>query len=411
MRARATTIAAASLAFAALIMATVTPSIRPVSAAGVPSAIPKAQMRTCPDDSAIRADLARRSSMELAKGLFVLHVYGSTSATPPVALAAANRALYGQSSPGAVVKQWRPAGVIIIDRNAQDAKRPQLKTRNVVSAEQVRAFTSDLRRDGGDASLLVAIDQEGGRVNRLRPIIGSTPSAAEVGLSRTLTESSGRATAATLASFGINVDFAPVADVVRPDTKANSVIGDRSFGTDPSVVADRVELVIGALQNGGVAAVAKHWPGHGSVTTDSHLRTPVVTLTEAQLADVDLKPFDAAINAGVAAIMVGHLAVPVWDPFGQPATVSRPILEHLTRNFCGVVVSDSLWMGGVRGKEPDRAIPLKALLAGVDMFVMPVDLPGSVKAIAAAADRDRTVRSRLLDAATRVEQLRRRFAR
>ncbi len=363
----------------------------------------------CPVDQGVAEFVSAKSNEQLARGVFVVHVYGSGANTATRAQRRANVALYGVPTPGAVVEAWKPAGVILIQRNAQDAGRPQLASGNIVSATQLRRFTDDLRRDGGDPKLVVGVDQEGGRVNRLKGIYGSVPSAAMFGATEKTTQIVFDEMATNLQKAGINMDFAPVADVVFADTARTGVIGDRSFGSDPAVVASRVSIAVATLQQRGIASVAKHWPGHGSTFVDSHVETPVLDYARDDVAQRNLRPFVTASEEGVAAIMVGHLAVPAWDPTRRPATISKPILTRLRSEFCGVIVTDSLWMGGVRRHGTDDAIVRYAVDAGVDLLLMPVNLRSSIAALADEATRDPSFRARLVEANRRVETLRRRF--
>ncbi len=340
----------------------------------------------------------------------MLQMYGSNAREVTPAQRAANIALYGAATPGEIVAKWRPAGVILFNRNPQDPTRSQLTATNIQTAEQLARFTSELRKVGGDPELLVSVDQEGGRVNRLESIVGAVPSAASVSGSESATRAQADATATSLRTYGINVDYAPVADVVTTGTKNQSVIGDRSFGSDSAVVASRVGTVVGALQEQGVASVAKHWPGHGSSSIDSHVTTPTLDFSEPSVVAEALAPFTSAINKGVAGIMVGHLAIPAWDPSGRPATISQPILRRLRESFCGAIFTDSLWMGGIRRFGTDGTVPLGALRAGADVLLMPVNVRRAVVTIATNAENDPALRARLVDAAIRVETLRKRFA-
>jgi beta-N-acetylhexosaminidase len=369
-----------------------------------------AEVAKCQVDLAMSKTLRTRSSEQLAKSLFVLQLYGSNATGVTPAQRAANLALYDEPTPGAIVAKWKPAGVILFNRNPQDPTRSQLIATNIQTAEQLGRFTSELRKVGGDPELLVSVDQEGGRVNRLESIVGAVPSAASVGTTELATRAQADATATSLRTYGINVDYAPVADVISTDTKTQSVIGDRSFGSDSAIVASRVGTVVGALQNRGIASVAKHWPGHGSSAIDSHQTTPVLDFSDPAVVAANLAPFTSAINKGVAGIMVGHLAIPAWDPTGRPATISQPILRRLRESFCGAIFSDSLWMGGVRKFGTDGTVPLGALRAGVDVLLMPVNLRRAVNTIVANAEKDAALRARLVDAAIRVETLRKRFA-
>ncbi len=158
---------------------------------------------------------------------------------------------------------------------------------------------------------------------------------------------------------------------------ANPVIGVRSFGADPQAVAELVAAEVTGYQRSGVAACAKHFPGHGDTATDSHTGLPVITHSREQWAELDAPPFRAAIDAGIDAIMTAHLVVPALDDSGDPATLSRPILTGILREelgYDGVVVTDSLGMEGVRTKYGDERVPVLALKAGVDQLLNPPHL-------------------------------------
>ena len=339
----------------------------------------------------------------------MLQLYGSIADAATPEQGAANVGLYGVSTPAEVVARWAPAGVILINTNPQDSARPRLATRNIQTALQLKSLTTALRNLSGDQDLIIAIDQEGGRVNRLAPLVGKEPSAAAVGVSGATTAAAFERTAKLLTRLGINLDFAPVADVVPVDVPKASVIGDRAFGSDADLVSNRVATAVEALQTGHVAAVAKHWPGHGSTLIDSHLTAPVLDYSDPSFADRQIMPFGEAAQRGVAAIMVGHLAVPAWDSTGRVATISRPILDRLGHKYCGVIATDSLWMGGIRRYGSDEDLALDAVKAGVDLLVMPVDIDKASRNIATGADRDPGVRARLVDAATRVAILRSKY--
>jgi len=232
----------------------------------------------------------------------------------------------------------------------------------------VAAVTSALHDVRPD--LVVALDEEGGDVTRLEAATGSSvPGNAALGAvdDVDVTRSVAAALGGMLCSVGIDLDLAPCADV--NSAPANPVIGVRSFGADPALVARHTAAFVSGLQSAGVSATAKHFPGHGAVAVDSHLSLPTVTAPLAVLHDRELAPFRAAISAGVAAVMPGHLLVPALDP-AAPATVSRRIVTDLLRDelgFGGVVVTDALDMSGIGGP---RAIPgnvVRALAAGADL--------------------------------------------
>ena len=226
-----------------------------------------------------------------------------------------------------------------------------LFARNVAGPEQVAELVRELQsvaRDAGQAQpLLVAVDQEGGRVARLKDPWTIWPSARAVG--QTGSEETARKMAEALAeelkACGIRYDFAPCVDV---DTNPrNPVIGDRSFGEDPDLVGRLGVAMIRGFQDNGVVACAKHFPGHGDTDVDSHLDLPSIEHSRSRLDDVELRPFRMAIEAGVATVMASHLLVREIDD-ALPATLSPRVVTGLLREelgYAGVVVTDALEMG------------------------------------------------------------------
>jgi beta-N-acetylhexosaminidase len=272
-----------------------------------------------------------------------------------------------------------------------------LFSHNVSSPEQVAALTAEL--DG----LVVAIDEEGGDVTRLEHERGSSyPGNFALGAvdDVALTERVAAAIGADLAAVGVNLNFAPVADVNT--NPRNPVIGIRSFGSEPELVARHVAASVRGMQAAGVAACAKHFPGHGDTEVDSHLGLPTV----AGDLEAALLPFRAAIDAGVRAIMTAHIRVSELDD--APATLSRRILHGLLRDelgFDGLVVTDALDMKGVATVGTEAAV--LALSAGADALLLgpglgpePVEL--THRAIVEAVTAGRLPEERLAEAAGRV---------
>ena len=275
-----------------------------------------------------------------------------------------------------------------------------LFARNVESSEQVAALTAAL------PGLVVAIDEEGGDVTRLEHATGSSyPGNYALGVvdDVELTEQVAAAIGADLAAAGVSLNLAPVADVNT--NPRNPVIGIRSFGADPELVARHVAAYVTGLQSAGVAACAKHFPGHGDTEVDSHLDLPTV---RGDL-DVALRPFRAAIEAGVRAIMTAHIRVPELDDV--PATVSRRILHGLLREelgFDGLVITDALDMKGVATVGIECAV--RALASGADALCLgsglgPEPLETAHGAIVDAVRAGRLSEERLREAAGRVADL------
>ncbi len=264
-----------------------------------------------------------------------------------------------------------------------------LFARNVEAPEQVADLVRELQSAARDAShdrpLLVAVDQEGGRVARLKEPWTIWPSARAVGRvgSEETARQLGQALAEELSACGIRYDFAPCVDV---DTNPkNPVIGDRSFGDDPDLVGRLGVAVIRGLQENGVAACAKHFPGHGDTDSDSHLDLPAVDHSRARLEDVELRPFRMAIAAGVASVMTSHVLVREIDD-ARPATLSPLVLSGLLRRelgWSGPVVTDDLEMKAVAARYTPGQIAVLAALAGCDLLEFCKTHDGQVEALEA----------------------------
>lgn len=239
------------------------------------------------------------------------------------------------------------------------------------TAETVRELTAELRTLAG-RPLLLAADLERGAGQQFAGLSDLPPPLALAALDDPeAIRTAGRLTANEAVSVGINWVFAPVADLdLEPD---NPIVQTRSFGAEAPAVSAAVRFWIAGCQEAGVLACAKHYPGHGRTTADSHSGIPVVPAAESLLRAHDLAPFRAAISAGVAALMTAHVAFPALDPSGAPATFSRVILGDLRSRlgFTGLVVSDALVMAGaLQGRTPASAA-VEAIQAGVDVLLYP----------------------------------------
>ncbi len=243
-----------------------------------------------------------------------------------------------------------------------------LFARNIEGPAQVRTMTQALLAQAPpNAPLLLAIDQEGGPVQRLRSPWTEWPAMRALGDRNDLelTRQTARALSKELIDCGIHLNFAPVVDV---DTNPkNPIIGRRSFGSDPGRVGLHAQAYIKALQERGVAACAKHFPGHGDTDTDSHMDLPQLNHDLNRLHRIEFKPFLAAIEADVAAIMTAHILFPQIDP-ARPATMSAETLNILRENFGydGVIFSDDLEMKAMADHFSVEEQVHGCLEAGVD---------------------------------------------
>ena len=279
----------------------------------------------------------------------------------------------------AVLRRLRPAGAILFSENFR-------------GAEEAAHFTRALHELLGtpDMPALLAVDEEGGPVSRLSHLWEMPPSARAVAASGgpPLVRDLAARTARRLLALGFNLGFAPCADI--HSDPANPVIGVRSFGTTPSQVTACVRASIEGFQSVGVIPVAKHFPGHGDTSLDSHVALPRVSADERTLARRDLKPFEGAIQAGIPVVMTGHLLVPALDPDPtRTAMVSPAIVDGLLRErmgFSGVVVTDALEMAGATLLGSHGDVAVRAIEAGVDLLLYSKLTPGPDEAQAALSD-------------------------
>jgi beta-N-acetylhexosaminidase len=242
---------------------------------------------------------------------------------------------------------------------------------NMKSEAQTRALTGSLQKlsmkTEPSIPLFVVVDQEGGEISRA-PWVTPQPAAARVGArgdpaeAHAIAERMGR----ELLRAGVNTDLAPVVD-----TGFGAAIGARSFGEDPELVAEMGAAAVEGFEAAGVVSAAKHFPNHGPATSDSHASLPVVDHDPRTLRSYDLPPFEAAINAGVPMVMVGHLLYPAIDP-ERPASLSPEAIEMLREElgFDGVVVTDDLAMAGATGGGPPARAAVEAVEAGADLLLI-----------------------------------------
>ena len=250
-----------------------------------------------------------------------------------------------------------------------------LYCRDVADASQLKDLVQRLQenaRAAGRPPLLIATDQEGGPVRRLDSLGSVWPAAmalgavGDVAVTRTVYYAIG----GELADFGINLDFAPVADL--NSNARNPVIGLRSFGDDPMAVAEHVRAAVVGLHRAGIAATAKHFPGHGDTAVDSHDALPSVTRDREQLFAREFVPFRAAVEAGVDAVMSAHVMVPLVTGDRLPATLSRTMLEDFVRDelgFEGVICTDDMEMRAIADAYGPGEAAVRALQAGADLIL------------------------------------------
>lgn len=263
--------------------------------------------------------------------------------------------------------------------------------KNIVNKDQVSGLIEDLQKSTA-FPLFVSIDEEGGLVSRLQnnPGMGMTiiPSASIIGSTEDAENAYqvGKVLGLELNALGFNMNFAPVADVnTNPD---NEVIGDRAFSTDPIIVGEMVVQEAKGLEEQGVAAVAKHFPGHGDTSTDTHTGAVFVEHDRKRLDKIELVPFQEAIDNNISGVMVAHIALPNITSIDEPASLSPEVITQILREemqYDGMIITDALNMGAVSDLYESDEACVKALQAGVDILLMPEDFElgyqGVLKAI------------------------------
>lgn len=328
-----------------------------------------------------------------------------------------------------IVADWgaeRLAGQVIVGRYAgTDPAEPAAMVRdlhlagvcvtsgNVTDDAQVRATTAAVSEahaaDGRDWPAVIGVDEEGGVVSHLRGIATEFPAfatagtaiAAEGRLGEQVVAEAARTTGLELRDLGFTWVFAPVADVTIG--AADPTIGTRSPSGDPALAARAIEAAVDGYNDAGLVSTTKHFPGHGGAAADSHETLPVLGASLRQLRERDLRPFEAAVEAGAPAIMMAHLDVRALQP-GMPSSQAPKVYDFLREDvgFEGVTITDSLGMGAALSQDFPA---IRALDAGADLLLMPVDTRVTHRLVVEAIRSGEVARERVAEAATRVVAL------
>ena len=328
------------------------------------------------NETAAFAVVRRMSDEELAGQLLIARYFGSNPA--------AMRGLFSNFHVGGVI----------------------IGSGSIINGPQTHALVQEAHQaseaSGRSWPAIVAVDQEGGKVARLDGIISEMPTFLAAGAARdkSAVETAFLGMAAEVRGLGFTVNFAPVADATIG--LSDPTIGSRSAGSDHRNVGESVVAAMDGLIDGGVIPSVKHFPGHGSVTTDSHALMPVQTRSVEQMQSLDFVPFSMAVDAGAPMIMMGHINVPEWGP--RPATIEPAAYQYLRTEmgFSGVIVTDSMGMGAVHNPYGSGGSTIRALKSGADIVLMPVDTAQAHRAIVAALRDGSLTRSELEFKAARV---------
>lgn len=301
----------------------------------------------------------------------------------------------------AFLREYQPGGVILFSRNLE-------------SISQIVELTNDLQRCSPHAPLLIAIDQEGGRVSRLPKGFTIFPACEVVGRcqSSDLAYATAATTAKELFAVGINMNMSPVLDV--NSNPSNPVIGDRAFGATPDVVSELGLATVRGLQDNRVVACGKHFPGHGDTNADSHLELPVVAAPRERLEQTEFPPFRRAIEQGVPTMMTAHVLYRALDA-DRPATLSPTIIQKFLREelqYDGIVLTDDLEMHAIIDHYGIEEAAVQAILAGCDMPLICKDRDREIAAMTAvqhAIERGEISGDRLERSLARIRRVKERF--
>ena len=297
-----------------------------------------------------------------------------------------------------LLKDVKPGGFILFSDNISTYQNTTEYIKNVKSTASI--------------PMIIGIDQEGGRVQRIKALADANvitiPSMLEVGRTNDeeISYKVGKILASEIASFGVNLDFAPVLDVFSNPN--NTVIGDRAFGVDyQSVVKMSLPFAHG-MQEENIIPVYKHFPGHGDTAADSHVELPVVNKTKEELYQNELIPFKNAIDDGAQAIMVAHIALPNVTGNYLPATLSKEVITDILRNelkFDGVVITDAINMGALANNYNLEEICEYSINAGADCLLMPKNPVETVNTIEKLINENRISEEKINEAVTRILKL------
>lgn len=286
--------------------------------------------------------------------------------------------------------------------------------RNCIEPIEIARLCRELWALAAETPPFIAIDQEGGGVHRLPPPFTHFPAAARIGARRNaeLARNLGFSVAEELKLIGINLNFAPVLDVVS--NPANPVIGDRAFGADPKQVIEISTAWMQGLREGGIIPCGKHFPGHGDTGEDSHFELPLLKKNLDDLQATELAPFAHASRQGIESLMIAHVLYPALDP-NFPASLSEPIVTGLLRQqfgYDGVVFSDDMAMKAISTHYSIEEVTLRAVQAGVDSLLFCHDIDDAVRAfeiLNSEAERDPFVRACVDDSYRRILDLKQRY--
>lgn len=334
---------------------------------------------------------------ELLAGMTLYEKACQLLVVKPSAITGVSRVTAAGEATRAALERYPVAGLLYDDTN-------------LVTMEQTKAMLASVQ-SYSKIPLILTCDEEGGRVNRLMHTIGTTyvgPMLDYKDQGVDKAAENARTIAADLRGCGFNMDLAPVADVWS--NRANTVIGDRAYSDDFDQAAQLVAAAVGGFHEGGVACTLKHFPGHGDTSADSHYGSVYVHKTLEELRQAELIPFQAGIDAGADAVMMGHMILDQIDD--QPALFSYQLVTGLLREemgFTGVVMTDSLQMQAMTDHYGSGEIAVGAVKAGVDILLCPRSLKDGVEALTEAVESGEITEERIDESVLRILRLKQSF--
>ena len=357
--------------------------------------------------------------------LFILSLFGSfasaSAATPTVPKAdetqfALEKKVAAQLAGMSLEEKVGQLFIIAADENFENLIRTYHVGGVILFSRHTRSLSDTMQlieqvRQAAPLSPFIAVDQEGGRVSRLS-FATTIPTARSVGNhSAGALQQMGMLVGRELQALGFNLNFAPVLDV---DTcKENPVIGNRSFGDDPYVVAQLGSAYIRGLHNSGILSAAKHFPGHGDTSSDSHFVLPIVNQSRDRLETVEMLPFRVALRSDVDMIMAAHVHYPALDPTPNlPASLSQSILTGILRQemgFRGIIITDAMNMRAITNLMDSGQAAQSAFQAGADIILMPQDLPVAYHALLSSVKTGEISITRVDESVRRILSLKLRF--
>lgn len=297
------------------------------------------------------------------------------------------------------IEKYPVGGIILFAHNIVD--EPQLR--------DMLAKTKQYYKELGYVKPFLSTDEEGGDVVRVanNPAfdLPTFPDMSEIGKTKDLKRAYevGKQIGKYLADLGFNLDYAPVADVLSEPS--NTVIGKRSFGSDPDLVADMNMEVVRGLEENGVYASLKHFPGHGATVEDTHEGLAYTNKTLEELYETELKPFAKGIEEGVPFIMISHISVPNVTGSNEPSSVSKKIVNDLLREemkFEGIIITDAMNMGAISEYYDSNQIGVMAILAGVDIVLMPYNFESAYEGVLEAVKEGEITEQRIDESVRRI---------